>query len=159
VYYVIIVITYCVIFCADERKLGIAYNSTSAANIETIWTSLPALIASVTVIPIAILIGNLENTSERHNIGIRSQWYWSFQRKRIEFNGDYLSSLIVRQTNYITSTDVIHDLGFSNLGIKLDANPGRISFLERVDLDRDLNYRNCSELCRVNHSYIPIIIY
>lgn len=58
----------------------------------------------------------------------------------------------------ITSADVLHSWAVPSLGIKLDACPGRISetslFLKRTGVF----YGQCSEICGVNHGFMPIVI-
>lgn len=58
----------------------------------------------------------------------------------------------------ITSMDVIHSWTVPSLGIKLDACPGRLNqtavFLKR----EGFFYGQCSEICGVNHAFMPIVI-
>lgn len=56
----------------------------------------------------------------------------------------------------ITSNDVIHSWSVPNFGIKVDAVPGR---LNQAFLNTDFcgtSWGQCSELCGVNHGYMPI---
>lgn len=58
----------------------------------------------------------------------------------------------------ITSNDVIHSWSVPNFGIKVDAVPGR---LNQAFLNTDYcgtSWGQCSELCGVNHGYMPIEI-
>jgi len=58
----------------------------------------------------------------------------------------------------ITGADVIHSWAIPELGIKIDAVPGRLNQLA-LKIERPGIYRGmCSELCGVNHAYMPIII-
>lgn len=56
----------------------------------------------------------------------------------------------------ITSVDVIHSWAVPSLGVKVDAVPGRLNhigiFIER----KGVFYGQCSELCGVNHGFMPI---
>ncbi len=56
----------------------------------------------------------------------------------------------------ITSADVLHSWSIPSLGVKLDACPGRLNqtsmFIER----EGFYYGQCSELCGVNHGFMPI---
>jgi cytochrome c oxidase subunit 2 len=56
----------------------------------------------------------------------------------------------------ITSDDVIHNWAIPSLGMKIDATPGRVN--ERwVRIDEEgMYYGMCSELCGVNHGFMPI---
>lgn len=56
----------------------------------------------------------------------------------------------------ITSNDVLHSWGVPSFGVKCDAVPGRLNhanlFIERPGVF----YGQCSELCGVNHGFMPI---
>lgn len=58
----------------------------------------------------------------------------------------------------ITSEDVLHSWAMPSLGIKVDACPGRLNqtaiFINRPGT----YYGQCSELCGVNHGFMPICI-
>jgi cytochrome c oxidase subunit 2 len=58
----------------------------------------------------------------------------------------------------ITSTDVLHSWAVPALGVKVDAVPGRLNqtfiYLKR----EGTFYGQCSELCGVNHGFMPIQI-
>ena len=57
-----------------------------------------------------------------------------------------------------TSADVIHNWGVPSLGLKLDTVAGRISETW-VRINKKGNYYGmCSELCGVNHGFMPIHI-
>merc|ERR1711902_237571 len=56
----------------------------------------------------------------------------------------------------VTSEDVIHDIRTPSLNMKMDACPRRINSSLGFNHTRGIHYRTCSELCRVNHSYIPL---
>jgi len=58
----------------------------------------------------------------------------------------------------VTSNDVIHSWAIPSYGVKLDAVPGRINQqLLNVPLT-GTSWGQCSELCGVNHAYMPIEI-
>jgi heme/copper-type cytochrome/quinol oxidase subunit 1/heme/copper-type cytochrome/quinol oxidase subunit 2 len=58
----------------------------------------------------------------------------------------------------ITSTDVIHSWAVPSLGIKIDACPGRLNQLS-IYIERIGQYfGQCSELCGLNHAFMPISI-
>ena len=60
---------------------------------------------------------------------------------------------------YVTASDVIHSWAIPSLGIKIDAVPGRLNqvllYIDRIGKF----YGQCSELCGVNHGFMPIEIY
>jgi heme/copper-type cytochrome/quinol oxidase subunit 2 len=58
----------------------------------------------------------------------------------------------------VTRADVIHSWAVPSLGVKMDAIPGRLNQLG-LYIQRSGVYRGmCSELCGVNHAYMPIVI-
>lgn len=59
----------------------------------------------------------------------------------------------------ITSTDVIHSFAVPALGIKLDACPGRLAAVWSVLGKKGLFFGQCSEICGINHGFMPIAIY
>jgi len=60
----------------------------------------------------------------------------------------------------VTSMDVLHSFAVPSLGIKVDACPGRLNQVPfTVDSDfKGTLYGQCSELCGVNHGFMPIRI-
>ncbi len=69
--------------------------------------------------------------------------------------------VLPEQTNIrllITAADVLHSWAVPSFGIKMDACPGRLSevslFVKRVGVF----YGQCSEICGVNHGFMPIVV-
>jgi cytochrome c oxidase subunit 2 len=58
----------------------------------------------------------------------------------------------------ITSADVIHSFACPALGIKCDAYPGRINQVSSLANREGVFYGQCSEICGVLHSSMPIVI-
>jgi len=58
----------------------------------------------------------------------------------------------------ITSTDVLHSYAVPSLGIKLDAAPGRLNQVFVTIIRTGVYYGQCSELCGINHGFMPIVI-
>jgi cytochrome c oxidase subunit 2 len=56
----------------------------------------------------------------------------------------------------ITASDVIHSWTIPSLGLKLDAVPGRLNQVGTYINRESLFYGQCSELCGINHSFMPI---
>jgi len=55
-----------------------------------------------------------------------------------------------------TSSDVIHSFSVPTLGLKIDSVPGRLKEVKTLVLMPGIYFGQCSELCGVNHSYMPI---
>jgi cytochrome c oxidase subunit 2 len=58
----------------------------------------------------------------------------------------------------ITSEDVIHSWALPQLGIKVDAIPGRMQIFLCYSNKFGVFYGQCSELCGVNHGFMPICV-
>jgi len=58
----------------------------------------------------------------------------------------------------ITAKDVLHSFAVPALGIKLDACPGRLNQTSVYIKRPGVFYGQCSEICGVGHSYMPIVI-
>nr|YP_010397361.1 cytochrome c oxidase subunit II [Aeolothrips xinjiangensis]UQJ77468.1 cytochrome c oxidase subunit II [Aeolothrips xinjiangensis] len=58
----------------------------------------------------------------------------------------------------VTSNDVIHSFSMPGLGIKVDAVPGRLNWATLFNFAPGSVYGQCSEICGVGHSFMPIII-
>lgn len=151
--------------------------------IELIWTVLPAVILIFIALPsLQILYLMEENNNCLISIkAVGHQWYWSYEYsdyKKIEFDSyikpttelnfnefrllEVDNCLVLPfnvQTRILTTSfDVIHSWTIPSIGVKIDANPGRINqgniFINRPGV----YYGQCSEICGSNHSFIPICL-
>lgn len=59
---------------------------------------------------------------------------------------------------HITAGDVIHSFACPALGIKCDAYPGRLNQFSVLINREGTFYGQCSELCGILHSSMPIVI-
>jgi cytochrome c oxidase subunit 2 len=57
-----------------------------------------------------------------------------------------------------TADDVIHSFALPSLGVKIDAVPGRINESWVHINQPGTYYGQCSELCGVNHGFMPIMV-
>lgn len=58
----------------------------------------------------------------------------------------------------ITSADVLHSWAIPSFGIKVDACPGRLSQASLFIKRSGVFYGQCSEICGVNHGFMPIVV-
>ena len=56
----------------------------------------------------------------------------------------------------ITSSDVLHCWAVPSLGVKMDAAPGRLNQISFFLKREGVFYGMCSEICGVNHGFMPI---
>lgn len=157
--------------CVDNEKL------------EVFWTLRPCVILVLLAIPSLNVLYFLEeavNPEITFKI-VGHQWYWSYEFT--DFHSPWLSnknidsymknSEIMRMLEtdnnvslpywiqirgLLTSEDVLHSWAVPSLGIKIDACPGRINMINFMSIRRGIIYGQCSEICGVNHSFMPISI-
>jgi cytochrome c oxidase subunit 2 len=58
----------------------------------------------------------------------------------------------------VTATDVLHSWAVPSLGIKIDAVPGRLNQVAFTIKREGVYYGQCSEICGVNHGFMPIVV-
>nr|YP_011008099.1 cytochrome oxidase subunit II [Dictyotopsis propagulifera]WBP69965.1 cytochrome oxidase subunit II [Dictyotopsis propagulifera] len=58
----------------------------------------------------------------------------------------------------ITSSDVLHSWAIPSLGVKVDSCPGRLNQVNLFVKRLGVFYGQCSEICGVNHGFMPIVI-
>lgn len=151
--------------------------------LEIAWTAVPVLILVTIAIPSFRLLYFMDRTEEADMTlkVIGHQWYWSFEYPDHDdvaidsfMKGDEdledgeprllaVDNVIVLpvQANIriiVTSDDVIHSFAMPALGLKTDAVPGRLNETW-VRIERPgMYYGQCSELCGVNHAFMPAAI-
>nr|YP_006460284.1 cytochrome c oxidase subunit II [Ochlodes venata]ADI75319.1 cytochrome c oxidase subunit II [Ochlodes venata] len=150
--------------------------------IEMIWTILPAIILIFIAFPslrLLYLLDELNNPLITLK-SIGHQWYWSYEYSdfsNVEFDSYMIQSsdkinnfrlldvdnrIVIPMNNQIrilvTATDVIHSWTIPSLGVKVDANPGRLNQTNFFINRPGIFYGQCSEICGANHSFMPIMI-
>lgn len=78
------------------------------------------------------------------------------QLRLLETDTQLIVPIEARIRFIITSSDVIHCFAVPSLGIKLDAVPGRLNQLMCVIKRTGYFYGQCSEICGVDHGFMPI---
>nr|QYC35483.1 cytochrome c oxidase subunit II [Cyphonocerus sanguineus klapperichi] len=151
--------------------------------IELIWTIAPAVTLIFIALPSLRLLYLLDEINYP-NITIKTlghQWFWSYELsdfKETEFDSYMIPSNEQLSHNFrlldadnrlalpynsiirmmVSSTDVIHSWALPSSGVKIDATPGRLNqtnfFMNRVGMF----FGQCSEICGMNHSFMPIVI-
>ena len=153
--------------------------------LEFIWTLIPALVLVQVALPSLILLYILDDSSScRLTIKvIGHQWYWRYEYsdfwnkdKVIEFDsvivkeedlnlGDFrlletdnrpVLPYLIQIRTLVRRSDVIHSWTVPSLGVKADANPGRLNQLKFLRYRPGVAYGQCSEICGANHRFMPI---
>ena len=156
--------------------------------IELIWTITPALILILIAFPSFKLLYLMDEISDpaMSVLAEGHQWYWSYQypdflnsdEEFIEFDS-YLvpesdledgalrmlevdNRVIIPELTHVrfivTAADVIHSFACPALGIKCDAYPGRLNQVSVLINREGTFYGQCSEICGILHSSMPIVI-
>ena len=156
--------------------------------IELIWTITPAVILILIAFPSFKLLYLMDEVSDPSMSVLAEghQWYWSYQYPDfLDSNDEFIEfdSYIVPESDLeegtlrmlevdnrvilpelthvrfiITAGDVIHSFSCNSLGIKCDAYPGRLNQVS-VFINREgVFYGQCSEICGILHSSMPIVI-
>jgi cytochrome c oxidase subunit 2 len=58
----------------------------------------------------------------------------------------------------ITAADVLHSWAVPSFGLKVDGCPGRLNQVSLFVQRPGVFYGQCSELCGVNHGFMPIAV-
>lgn len=148
--------------------------------LEVAWTAVPVLILVAIAVPSFRLLYFMDRTQEAEmTLKVTGhQWYWSFEypdHENVALDSfmKYPEDLqegeprllavdtpvvLPTETNIrilVTSQDVMHSFAMPALGLKTDAVPGRLNETW-VRIERPgTYYGQCSELCGVNHGFMP----
>jgi len=171
-----------------EEKNSVPVNIIHASTLEVVWTVVPGIVLMFIAIPsFALLYAADELVDPAMTIKVVGhQWYWSYEYSDYETeDGDSLNfdsylvaeddletgalrllevdNRVVVPTNthirvIVTAADVLHSWAVPSFGFKVDACPGRLNqssiFIQR----EGVYYGQCSEICGVNHGFMPIVV-
>jgi cytochrome c oxidase subunit II len=172
------------IFRFNEKANPVPSKTAHNTVLEVVWTVLPIVILVVIAIPSYRLLFFMDRTTEAEMTikVIGNQWFWSYEYPDQEISFDSLAKpdaeidtakgehrllevdkhvVLPVDTNIrilFTANDVIHAWTIPAFGVKLDNMPGRTNeSWMRVEKEGRY-YGQCSELCGVDHSYMPIVV-
>jgi cytochrome c oxidase subunit II len=170
----------------NERRNPTPARFTHNTPLEIAWTLVPILILVVIgSFSLPILFKQQEiPDADIHIKATGYQWYWGYEypdeeiafdslllpREDLAANGyadsDYLlavdNAVVVPVGKIVvvsvTAADVIHSWTIPAFGVKQDGVPGRLAELWfRADRE-GIYFGQCSELCGINHAYMPITV-
>lgn len=157
--------------------------------LEIVWTLAPVLILIIIAVPSFKLLYYLDRTEEPDMTlkAIGYQWGWTYQypdNDDIEFNADMIVDAdmdayipdgkgrrlletynpVVLPINkniqvLTTANDVIHSWTVPAFGMKKDAVPGRLNEMWTRIERTGVYFGQCSEICGINHAFMPIMVY
>lgn len=156
--------------------------------IEMIWTITPALILLIIAVPsFSLLYAMDEVISPAITIKtLGHQWYWSYEYSDyLNENDEFINfdsymipeedlllgqyrllevdnRMVVPVNTHIriivSAADVLHSWAVPSLGVKCDAIPGRLNQTSLFVKREGLYYGQCSEICGINHGFMPIVV-
>nr|AGJ84183.1 cytochrome c oxidase subunit II [Pemphigus borealis] len=172
-------ITYMMIFIIKNNNINIKISENQF--IELIWTIIPPIILIFIALPSLHLLYLMDEIkSPILTIKIMGhQWFWSYEYSdfmNIEFESYMINN--INKNNFrlievdnktiipykfnirllVSSDDVIHSWTIPSLAIKMDAIPGRMNQINLFMNRPGLYFGQCSEICGINHSFMPIQI-
>lgn len=175
-----------VIFRFNEKRNPVPSKTAHNTLLEVVWTVVPALIlVFIAVFSFPLLYKQLDVQAQNPELTIRAighQWYWSYEypdngnftfearyvpKDQIQAGQVYLldtDNEVVLPVNtniriQVTAADVIHSWTVPSFGVKHDGVPGKVNESWFNINEPGIYYGQCSELCGVQHAYMPIKVH
>ena len=156
--------------------------------LEAVWTLVPVGVLVGIAVPSFRLLYSMEEKfdSDVTVKAVGHQWYWEYQYACGRPGGEtffrfdsYMKSdpdlevgqlrLLATDTTAVvpqatrvrlltTSADVIHSWALPAAGVKMDAVPGRLNQVGLYFNRGGTFHGQCSELCGVNHGFMPVTV-
>lgn len=156
--------------------------------IEIVWTVTPSFVLAAIAVPSFALVYSMDEIIDPAITlkAIGHQWYWSYEysdydslyNESIAFDSymipeDELQEGQLRLLDVdnpiflptdthvrliVTSDDVLHCWTIPSFGVKIDACPGRLHQASIFIKREGTFYGQCSEICGVNHGFMPICV-
>ncbi|NRB10075.1 MAG: cytochrome c oxidase subunit II [Rickettsiaceae bacterium] len=172
-----------VIFRFSAKRNPVPAKFSHNITIEVIWTVIPIIILIIIAIPSFRILKFAEKIppAEMTIKVVGYQWYWGYEypdHENIAFDSNIIpdnelkpgqlrllevdNRIVIPENTtvkfLITAGDVIHSFAIPALGIKTDAVPGKINETWTKVSKRGVYYGQCSEICGVNHGFMPIAL-
>ena len=150
--------------------------------LEITWTLAPFLLV-LTMIYFSFGLLFFEEDIPKADVTVKAsghQWYWHYgypdhdikyasemlpdsarkpgQPRLLAVNNDLVVPVDKIVRVQVIGADVIHSFAVPSFGIKVDAVPGRLNETWFKATRTGMYYGQCSELCGMNHSFMPIAI-
>ena len=164
------------------KRNPVPTTTTHNTMLEMLWTVVPVIILVVIAVPSFKLLYLSDVTPAKVDMTIKAtgnQWYWTYEypdhgefsfdsnmipdnelkpgQKRL-LETDTVVVVPVNQTVrvQVTASDVLHAWAIPAFGVKIDGVPGRLNEIWFKATKEGTYYGQCSELCGVNHGFMPI---
>ncbi len=174
-----------VVFRYRAKANPVPSKTTHNTFIEIIWTAIPVLILAVIAVPSIRLLAQQYEPPKKEALTIKVtgyQWYWGYAYPD-QGIGEYVSKMLSKEQAdaagephqlavdnrmvvpvgrqvklIITGADVIHSFAVPAFWTKMDAVPGRANETTFTANKVGVYYGQCSELCGVDHGFMPIAV-
>nr|YP_010007650.1 cytochrome c oxidase subunit 2 [Cyanidium caldarium]QNR39837.1 cytochrome c oxidase subunit 2 [Cyanidium caldarium] len=176
------------LFLFNSKTNPVAYNFSHGTFIELLWTLTPSLVLIGIAVPSFALLYSIDEIIDPAITikAVGRQWYWSYeysdyvneeneflafdsyilpeedlelgQFRLLEVDNRIIIPVNTHIRIIVTGADVIHSWAVPSLGVKCDAIPGRLNQISFFIKREGIYYGQCSEICGVNHGFIPIVI-
>nr|QPB46181.1 cytochrome c oxidase subunit 2 [Bemisia tabaci] len=144
---------------------------------EFFWTILPLVILIFLAFPsirILYLMDEMKNPTLTCKV-LGHQWFWSYEysdfssfefdsymicnlMRLLEVDNCFVIPLGLKIRLLVSSVDVLHSWTVPAFGVKVDSVPGRLNQLNFTVNRLGVYFGQCSEICGVNHSFMPIMV-
>jgi cytochrome c oxidase subunit 2 len=167
----------------NSKSNTIPSKTSHNVKLEIVWTLIPVIILIIIAIPSFRILSAAEHVPNA-DLTIKvvgNQWYWTYSypdNDNISFDSNMIADIDLKKGDLrlfevdnrvvipenmvvkflITGADVIHSFSVPAFGIKMDAVPGRTNETWVKVKEKGVYYGQCSELCGVNHGFMPIAI-
>ena len=172
----------------SEENNTVPTNTVHATTLEIVWTIAPAFVLMIIAVPSFALLYSMDEIIDPAITikVVGHQWYWSYEYsdynaadgESINFDSYMIPEEDLEPGNLrllevdnrvvlpvethvrvvITSADVLHCWAIPSFGVQMDACPGRLNQSSMCIKREGVYYGQCSEICGVNHGFMPICI-
>jgi cytochrome c oxidase subunit 2 len=174
-----------IVYRFNARRNPVPSKTTHNTLLEVVWTVVPIVILVLISVPsmkLLFFMDKAQNPEMTLKV-IGHQWYWSYEypdHGNFTFDANIIPAedlkpgqpRLLAVDNHVvlpadttirllfTADDVIHAWAIPSFGVKLDTVPGRIneSWVKVPSAKIGRYYGQCSELCGVNHGFMPIAV-
>lgn len=169
----------------SRRNSLLLKSITHGTVLEVIWTIIPVFVLVAIAIPSFALLYAIDEVVEP-TITIKvigHQWYWSYEYSDSSYGDLSFDSYMIPEADLllgefrllevdrklwlptythirvlVTAADVLHSWAVPAFGVKMDCVPGRLNQVSLFLKREGTFYGQCSELCGVNHGFMPIVV-
>jgi cytochrome c oxidase subunit 2 len=169
-------------------RQSVANRTIHGVFLEIFWTVTPAVLLAIIANPSFTLLYSADELIEPAASikAIGHQWYWSYEfsdyareddqtvafdsymvpdydlpeggMRLLEVDNRVVLPVETHIRSIVTSADVLHCWAIPSFAIKMDACPGRLNQASIYVKRMGVFYGQCSEICGMNHGFMPIVV-